>query len=133
MNQRKLDSVKSKAKRLAKAECANFTGNEGCYVTCGNRCILFYESEGIGNVCPYFIKAVLPGDHKLESEYRDLFNIPTEKKSTDLCEECSRPIERTSNRQKYCGECRGEVRKTKEKKRQQERRYVNTHKRTHLG
>ncbi|MDM5197870.1 cysteine-rich VLP protein [Fictibacillus enclensis] len=133
MNQRKLQSVKSKANKLAKDNCANYTGAGLCLVACGGRCLLTYESEGTGNICPYFIASVLPAEHELEMEYREIFDIPSVPLQKDLCDECGRPIERSSNRQKYCGECRESVRKTKEKQRQKERRLGNAIKRTHLG
>ncbi|MDM5339687.1 cysteine-rich VLP protein [Fictibacillus enclensis] len=133
MNQRRLQSVKSKAKKLAKENCANYTGAGQCLVACGGRCLLTYESDGIGNICPYFIVSVLPADHEMETEYREIFDIPGGTPPKDLCNECGRTIERSSNRQKYCGECRESVRKTKERQRQKEKRLGNAIKRTHLG
>ncbi|WP_026677221.1 hypothetical protein [Fictibacillus gelatini] len=132
MNQRKLQSVKSRTLRLARSNCANFTGQNGCHVTVGGRCALFYESESNGNVCPYFVRSVLPGEPKLEKEYRELFGIKDEKESIDdYCEECGRSIKRSSNRQKYCGSCSDEQARIKRNKRNRE--YRDRQRRDALG
>ncbi|MGC4378982.1 cysteine-rich VLP protein [Fictibacillus sp. Mic-4] len=107
MNQRKLQSVKSRIKRLARDSCANFNGQNGCFIAPGGCCLLTYDSEGTGNVCPYFLRSVLPVDPKLEMEYRELFGVVVKQQEAPghLCEECGKPYKRTSNRQKFCGAC----------------------------
>ncbi|WP_139083992.1 hypothetical protein [Paenibacillus sp. HGF5] len=107
------DQILKRIQTLARNHCAAFTGTDGCrYEPNGQaRCQWFREDpqalpflESGDMRCLEFERAVLPIDPELESRY---FNRV---ENTATCERCSTPIVKTSNRTKYCGECR-EVRR----------------------
>ena len=62
-----------------------------------------------GITCPYFLKAVLPGNKRLEALYFAFLDDYDSKRSlnivTDCCKRCGAPIVKASNRQKYCAKC----------------------------
>lgn len=107
------DQILKRIQSLARNHCAAFTGTDGCrYEPNGQaRCQWFRTDpqalpfiEAGDMRCLEFERAVLPIDPELESRY---FN---REENTATCERCSTPIVKTSNRTKYCGECR-EVRR----------------------
>ena len=77
-----------KANALIKRLCANYDGEPCVRVQSISYCLL----------CKYFRKAVLPAEPKLEAEI-----LMSGAKT--VCERCGVPIEKHSNRQKYCPEC----------------------------
>ncbi|VDG98857.1 Uncharacterised protein [Lysinibacillus sphaericus] len=101
---RQHSSLRGRIARMARKSCANYCG--GCpFATC----IVQIDTGRIeSNVCPYFVKSVLPMDTKLESEYTAAVY------GTDYdnhCERCKVGFEPTSNRQKYCPDCSAIIRK----------------------
>lgn len=63
-----------------------------------------------GITCPYFLKAVLPGNRNLQARYLAFINDydgirPLESVASN-CERCKEPIIKASNRQKYCDSCK---------------------------
>ena len=68
-----------------------------------------------GITCPYFLKAVLPGNKRLETLYFAFLDDYDGKRSlnivTDYCKRCGAPIVKASNRQKYCASCREDARR----------------------
>ena len=105
-----------KIKKLIKKECANY--NYDGYMCWPRDCVCKYFVEHEEDKlmrCGYFEKAVLPVDPNLESEYRKHFEMGV---TTDVkvCEGCGTLMRKSSNRQKYCNNCKKYV--SKEQKRQ---------------
>ena len=127
MNQRKIRSIQSRLARLARQNCANYEGGACLIQPCG-QCIVEIETDRLpANVCPYFMQAVLPADPALMDEYLDYFprDYPLKRENSglpDVCERCGDRYKRTSNRQKYCHQCRDEVRREQAKRRMRAKR-----------
>ena len=110
MNQRKLRSIRSRLARLARNNCANYKDGACEIQRCG-QCIVEIETDGFpGNVCPYFMLAILPSNTKLQDEYLDYFprGYPLKKDKPNLkpCVRCGELYEKRGNRAKYCNHCR---------------------------
>lgn len=124
-DQRKTSSMLHRVHSHAKANCANHFGKDGCRVTAHGKCVLSLESERvIGNVCPYFMKAVLPTDSILFDQYLEFFPddypLKPAKKAriiTHNCDGCSKQYVRSSNRQKYCEPCADDRKKSQARER----------------
>jgi len=115
MNQRKLRSIQSRLARLARQNCANYSAGKCLLKRCG-KCVVEIETDRLpGNVCPYFMKFVLPADSKLMGEYLDYFPrgypLKKEKQNLKLCERCGEPFEKRSNAAKYCDNCKVKVKR----------------------
>src|SRR5699024_9929033 len=127
-DKRKIQATINKAHRLAKDKCANFTNKTGCRQTAHGQCVFSFSCDRVtGNVCPYFMKAVLPSDPIFLQEYLSYFpdDYPLKPKKdeqikTHKCAVCKSDYVRKSNRQKYCEPCGNERRKTQSKQRMQE-------------
>ena len=69
-----------------------------------------YPFSDKGITCPYLLKAVLPGDKRLQGLYEAYLDNVDGKRSIEkvvsTCERCKTPIAKTSNRQKYCSTCK---------------------------
>lgn len=129
MNKREVNAIQKRLHRHAKGNCANHTGADGCMATMHGKCVLSFEADRLtANVCPYFMKAVAPSEPKLLDEYLRFFpdDYPLKpepvKELADKCAKCGEGYERKSNRQIYCENCSAEIRRNKERIRQQERR-----------
>lgn len=129
MNQRKVKSLLTRLNRYASTHCATHQDKDGCMITPHEKCVLTFEADRpTANICPYFLKHVLPGNAQLFGEYIEYFPdghpMKPKKLSADSphCEECGCPFKRKSNRQKYCGTCSDIVRRRKKAKAQRERR-----------
>jgi hypothetical protein len=110
MNQRKVRSIQSKLSSLARHECANFKDGACELQRCG-QCIVTIPTETLpGNVCPYFMKHVLPDAPKLNDEYLEYFPkdypLRKTKKKLSTCLRCGDSFQKQSNSAKYCLECR---------------------------
>ena len=86
-----------KANALIKRLCANYDGGNCMLLDDGEPCVCV-QSISYSLLCKYFRKAVLPAEPKLEAEI-----LMSGAKT--VCERCGVPIEKHSNRQKYCTEC----------------------------
>lgn len=106
-------------KRYARKNCATFGGREGCAVE--GRCRYFRDQV---KRCPYFELYVLPADPALEERYKRIFvNGDTEKwAASDTCDSCGEPIQKRSNRQKYCKVCTAKNKRQAARERMQRRR-----------
>jgi hypothetical protein len=118
MNQRKRKSLRGRLARLAKNNCANYKANPyvECELTMCKLCVVQIETDSmVGNVCPYFMRNVLPAEPKLMNEYLDYFpqDYPLKKKRRNMksCGRCSEEFEAKSNRAKYCIHCRKVVKR----------------------
>lgn len=117
-NKRKINSIQSQLGRLARHNCTNYQTGGGCPLqTCGS-CIVGIKTDSLpGNVCPYFMRHVLPADPELESEYLDYMpaSYPLKKtgrrRNMKECARCGGRFEAKSNRAKYCEPCRGVVKR----------------------
>ncbi|RED32418.1 hypothetical protein [Paenibacillus sp. VMFN-D1] len=103
------DQTLKRIQTLARNHCAAFTGKDGCcfepngqprcqWFRTDPQALPFIESGDMR--CLEFERGVLPSDPALEANY---FN---RKENAAKCERCSTPIVKTSNRMKYCAECR---------------------------
>ncbi len=116
-----MSNVNNEVKRLARNNCANFTGTNGC-VACPNgqtRCNFYREDAQAAPfindgtmTCRYFESHILKADEVLEARY---FNRGID---TVKCERCSTPIAKKSNATKYCAECSVIKRRQSEAERQ---------------
>ena len=86
-----------KANALIKRLCANYDGGNCLLLDDGEPCVCV-QSISYSLLCKYFRNAVLPAEPKLEAEL-----LMSGAKT--VCERCGVPIEKHSNRQKYCTEC----------------------------
>lgn len=86
-----------KANALIKRLCANYDGGNCLLLDDGEPCVCV-QSISYSLLCKYFRNAVLPAEPKLEAEI-----LMSGAKT--VCERCGVPIEKHSNRQKYCTEC----------------------------
>ncbi len=129
-DKRKIQTTLNKAHNLAKSKCANYTGKTGCIQTAHGECVLSFECERVtANVCPYFMKSVLPADPIFFQEYLSFFpdDYPLKPKkekqiNTHKCTECNKAFIRKSNRQIYCQTCANERRKRQSRLRMREHR-----------
>lgn len=101
MNQREMKSLRSKLARLARNQCAG----------CGKPCIVEIETDTMpGNICPYFMKSVLPANPELERQYLECFpdDYPLKLKTSAKrsCVRCNKPIELDGPNRKYCPDCK---------------------------
>lgn len=112
-DKRKTQTILNKLHRHARDNCANHIGKDGCIQTVHKRCVYSFQCDRvIGNVCPYFMKAVIPSDPILFDQYLKYFpdNYPLKPKKderikTHDCRECGKPFIKNSNRQVYCNPC----------------------------
>jgi hypothetical protein len=77
---------------------------------CGE-CVVTIQTDSMpGNVCPVFMRTVLPVDSELMNEYLEYFppDYPLKKKRRNMkpCDKCGDKFEAKSNRAKYCEHCR---------------------------
>ena len=86
-----------RANALIKRLCANYDGGNCLLLDDGEPCVCV-QSISYFLLCKYFRNAVLPAEPKLEAEI-----LMSGAKT--VCERCGVPIEKHSNRQKYCPEC----------------------------
>lgn len=126
MNQRKLRSLQSRLGRLARQNCANYSAGNCLLARCG-KCVLEIEADRLAaNVCPYFMKHVLPADAELFAEYLEYFPrgypLKKEKPSLKPCERCGELFEKLSNAAKYCPTCRSLNKRDKARARKQKQR-----------
>jgi hypothetical protein len=105
--------------RLIKNKCATYEDKGNCHLETGangdRTCVYFREQ---GGRCSYAEQSVIPNDAKVESLYLAELGV---KVSGDFCDACLQPIERKSNRQRFCKKC-GELAE-KENRRQRDREY----------
>lgn len=110
----------NKLRRFVSDNCATYDSDGQCLLETGangdRTCVYFREH---GGKCSYAENCVIPGDHKVEVLYWAERGITV---SGDFCDNCQRPFERKSNRQKYCGPCAEEIRKKKQRQYMQESR-----------
>jgi hypothetical protein len=103
--------------RLVKNNCACYLGAKhgiSNYCCLQDGPCVFFAQDGSLSRCTYFENGVLPMDEKLEREYTSERNMETEFKTTKRrmnCQKCKATLSANSNRQKYCGKCRGRARK----------------------
>ncbi|MED0701083.1 cysteine-rich VLP protein [Aeribacillus composti] len=126
MNQRKIKSLQNRLARLARQNCANYQGGE-CLIMLGGQCVLEIETDRLpANVCPYFMKFVLPADPALMDEYLDYFPcgypLKKEKQNLNPCARCGELFEKRSNAAKYCPTCRSLNKRDKARARKQKQR-----------
>jgi hypothetical protein len=126
MNRRKLKTIRSRLARLARNNCANYKDG-ACEIQRCRQCIVEIETDGLpGNVCPYFIKFVLPADPALMGEYLDYFPrdypLKNDRSSLKPCERCGELFEKRSNAAKYCPTCRSLNKRDKARARKQKQR-----------
>ena len=88
---------RSRANALIKRLCANYDGGNCLLLDDGEPCVCV-QSISYSLLCKYFRNAVLPAEPKLEAEI-----LMSGAKT--VCERCGVPIEKHSNRQKYCADC----------------------------
>ncbi|WP_199880717.1 cysteine-rich VLP protein [Bacillus massiliglaciei] len=126
MNQRKVKSIRSKLGRLARNKCTNY--NEGsCPIQSCGQCVVTIETVTLpGNVCPYFMRHVLPADLSLQSEYAETFPkghiLRKKKPKLSDCKRCGDPFEKRGNAAKYCDDCRRITERDKARARKQKER-----------
>lgn len=126
MNQRKLRSIQSRLGRLARKNCANYEGGK-CLIMPGGQCVLEIETDRLpANVCPYFMKFVLPADSKLMDEYLEYFPrgypLKNDRPRLKPCVRCGDLFEKRSNAAKYCDHCRKLNERDKARTRKQKQR-----------
>lgn len=128
MDKRKVRALLKRVHRHARDNCALHTGNDGCLATRHRKCVLSFDCDRVcGNVCPYFMRSVLPVDEQLFHDYIEHFPDdyplkPDAKSLPDVCERCGGRYKKASNRQKYCASCRVQVRKEQAKRRMKNKR-----------
>jgi hypothetical protein len=107
-------------KSLIKGECSNFDYENNLCLPKDQLCCFFVGDEGNPR-CKYFEEGVLPLEPTLENQYRferDMgFNTDMKK-----CEKCGNYIAVNSNNQKYCDNCKIDIRKKKNRERVQKQR-----------
>ena len=70
MDKRKTKSLQKRIHKHARENYASHSGDDGCLLTMHEKCVLSFEADRVcANVCPYFMKAVGPGDPVLFDEY----------------------------------------------------------------
>lgn len=126
MNQRKINSIRSKLTRLARNECANYN-NGACPIQRCGECIVAIETDTLpGNVCPYFMQSVLPADPELHAEYAETFPkghaLRKAKPKLSDCQRCGEAFEKRGNAAKYCDDCRKLNERDKARARKQKER-----------
>lgn len=130
MNQRKVRSIQSQLARLARKNCANYKDGACELQRCGD-CIVEIATETLpGNVCPYFMKHVLPEEVNLNEQYLEYFPreypLRKTKKKLSTCLRCGDSFQKQSNSAKYCSDCRKLNERDKARARKQkERRSVS--------
>jgi hypothetical protein len=101
--------MNNRIKTLARNQCANFCGTNGCQLEPNGqpRCNFYREDKQArpfiesGSLrCLYFERAVLPTDPALSDAYFSADAGPGDK-----CATCGLPFVRRSNRQRYCPTC----------------------------
>ncbi|WP_199925469.1 hypothetical protein [Paenibacillus bouchesdurhonensis] len=99
----------NRIKTLARNQCANFCGSNGCRIEPNGqpRCNFYRDDPQAapfieaGTIrCLYFEHAVLPVDLALSDAYYAADSEPGAK-----CVTCGLPFARRSNRQRYCPSC----------------------------
>lgn len=122
MNQRKINSRRSKLGRLARNHCANYKSGGACDLQRCGLCTVEIKTDSIqGNICPYFMRNVLPAEPALMREYLECLpaDHPLRNKSNRAgkCNRCGQRFERRSNRQQYCAGCAVENEKENSRRR----------------
>lgn len=104
--------------RFITNNCATFDSDGKCHLETGangdQTCVYFRE---YGGRCSYAENCVIPGDHNIEVLYWAERGIAL---TGDICDKCSQPFERTSNRQRYCKKCGEFVERENRRKRDRE-------------
>lgn len=126
MNQRKINTMRTKLGRLARNQCANYKSGGACDLQRCGVCTVEIKTDSMpGNVCPYFMRNVLPVDPVLMRKYLEYLQSdhPLQSKSNraEKCKRCGHRFERKSNRQLYCAGCA--VKSEKENSRRRNRDY----------
>ena len=133
MDKRKTKSLQKRIHKHARENCASHTGEDGCLLTMHEKCVLSFEADRVSaNVCPYYMKAVGPGEPVLFDEYVRQFPDgyplkPDKSEFPDKCERCHQRYKKSSNRQKYCERCQSEVKRDQAKttdEKEKSKRYV---------
>ena len=122
-----------KAKQLARKECANLI--DGICIDYDKPCFLInpkYDSIHDGTInCDYFLLSVLPLQHDLQKAiwdeiYREDGTVSSVMKNCSICGKSFIP---TSNRQKFCSDCK--LYADRARGREKQRRYVSSQKTRH--
>lgn len=126
MSQRKINTMRTKLGRLARNQCANYKSSGACDLQRCGLCTVEIKTDSMsGNICPYFMRNVLPADPALMREYLEYLpaDHPLQSKSNRAgkCNRCGHRFERKSNRQLYCAGCA--VENEKENSRRRNRDY----------
>ncbi|MEK5500776.1 hypothetical protein [Bacillus sp. FSL M8-0168] len=126
MNQRKINTMRTKLGRLARNQCANYKIGGSCDLQRCGLCTVEIKTDLMpGNICPYFMRNVLPADPALMREYLKYLpaDHPLRNKSNRAgkCKRCGQRFERRSNWQQYCAGCA--VENEKENSRRRNRDY----------
>jgi hypothetical protein len=105
--------------RLIKNSCASFEKDGNCHLETGSngdRTCVYWRPHG--GRCTYAENSVIPANKNVEVLYWAERGI---KVAGDYCDSCLQPIERKSNRQKYCKKCGEQA--EKESRRERDREY----------
>lgn len=98
-------STELEVRSLARSSCANHSNihiKDGCLVELdGNLTCRYFRDNGEHARCRYFESSVLPSDTGLEARY-----FGGTKSNLVRCAMCHKDYVRTSNRQRYCTDCR---------------------------
>lgn len=74
MNQRKINSTRSKLGRLARSRCANYKSGSACDLQRCGLCTVEIKTDSMpGNICPYFMRNVLPADPALMGNISNIY------------------------------------------------------------
>jgi hypothetical protein len=110
----------NKIKSLIKKECANYNYDGDFCFPADYKC-RFFDNGITLKRCKYFEKSVLPINASLECEYRKENNMMLPNENLKRCR-CGQFFYPTSNRQKYCDDCKKEIQKQQSLLRKQKQR-----------
>jgi hypothetical protein len=127
MNKRQINSTQSKLAHLARHNCASYKDGGLCDLQRSGLCVVAIKTDSLpGNVCPYFMRSVLPAEPKLQADYLDYFPrgypLKKTKKPSATCQRCGEPFEKRSNAAKFCDDCRALNERDKARARKQKER-----------
>ena len=128
------DRLQARINRIART-CVNYDTDHCTLSPRGIKCAVTIPVDvgrlGKTNLCPYFVRSLLPSDPATERAYHEQmedsnplkkFSI-TDNDRVAKCATCSASFIKRSNAQKYCKSCSAERRRKKEAERMRERRY----------
>jgi hypothetical protein len=102
--------------RLVRSSCANHSEahvKDGCLIEPdGLLTCRYFRDNSKGARCRYFETSVLPADCGLEARY-----YGNADKDSASCAMCRKPYVKTSNRQRYCTDCRDRAQTDAKRKR----------------